>query len=161
MKRFTHFLLFAMLLSPWISVILSCSQEDDCSLTARPMMECRLYKSPDTLITLQRDTLDSLTITAYGTDSIILNNQKNVTSLSLPLRYTADSTVLIFHYGENRRDTLVILQTNTPYFLSMDCGYQMKQVINSVRYSRHQLDSLSIINTEAGIYGTENLRLFY
>jgi len=76
------------------------------------------------------DTLDSLTITAFGTDSIILNNQKRVHGLSLPLRYTADSTVLVFHYSKDvkiKKDTIVIRQKNTPYFLSMDCGYQMNK----------------------------------
>ncbi len=56
------------------------------------------------------DTLDSLTITAFGTDSIILNNQKRVHGLSLPLRYTADSTVLVFHYSKDvkiKKDTIL------------------------------------------------------
>lgn len=81
--------------------------------------------------------------------------------LSLPLRYTADSTVLVFRYSKTLTDTLVVYQTNTPYFLSMDCGYQMKQSIKDVNYSRHSLDSIRIVNKEAGIYGTENLKLFY
>jgi hypothetical protein len=43
----------------------------------------------------------------------------------------------------------------------MDCGYQMKQAITDVRYSRHSLDSIRVANKEAGIYGAENLKLFY
>ena len=124
-------------------------------------MQCYLYTSdPDTKV-VSNDTLDSLTVTAFGTDSVIINNQKKVHDLSLPLRYTADSTVLVFHYSKTLTDTLVIHQTNTPYFLSMDCGYQMKQAITGVRYSRHSLDSIRIANKEAGIYGAENLKVFY
>ena len=97
-------------------------------------------------------------------DSIILNNQKRVHGLSLPLRYTADSTVLVFHYSKDvkiKKDTIVIRQKNTPYFLSMDCGYQMKQSITGRSYSRHLLDSIYIQTAEVSIYGTENLKLFY
>ena len=103
----------------------------------------------------------AVVVSAFGTDSIIINNQKKVHDLSLPLRYTADSTVLVFRYSKTLTDTLVVYQTNTPYFLSMDCGYQMKQSIKDVNYSRHSLDSIRIVNKEAGIYGTENLKLFY
>ncbi|MCD8292858.1 MAG: DUF6452 family protein [Prevotellaceae bacterium] len=162
MKRFTRLLLFATLASPLVGGIASCSQDEDCSLSARASMVCGVYKMPsEEWNTLHQDTIDSLTVTAIGTDSVILNNQKNVTSLTLPLRYTADSTVFVLNYGGRLRDTLVVRQTNTPYFLSMDCGYQMKQAVSSVRYSRHVLDSLSIATADADIYGTENLRLFY
>lgn len=107
------------------------------------------------------DTLDSLTITAFGTDSVILNNQKEVRNLMLPLRYTVDSTVLVFRYSRVTTDTLILYHTNTPYFLSMDCGYQMQQEVTGARYSRHRLDSIYISYNEAGIDGRENIKMFY
>lgn len=161
MKTFVKFVIFGAILCPLISIVISCSEEADCSMAARSMMQCNLYKIDKATQIISKDTLDSLTITAYGTDSIIINREKKVHSLSLPLRYTTDSTVLVFHYSKTKRDTLIIHQTNTPYFLSMDCGYQMKQSITGIRYSRHSLDSIYIANKEAGIYGTENLKLFY
>lgn len=161
MKALVKFILFGAILLPTFCVAISCSEEADCSMATRAMMQCYLYTLNPETNTVSKDTLDSLTVTAWGTDSIIINNQKNVHDLSLPLRYTADSTVLVFKYSEDLTDTLVIRQNNTPYFLSMDCGYQMKQTITSVRYSRHNLDSIRIANKEAGIYGTENLKLFY
>ena len=161
MKTLIRFIIFGAILYPVMSIVISCSEEADCSMTARAMMQCYLYTVNRETNAVSNDTLDSLTVTAYGTDSIIINNQKNVHDLSLPLRYTADSTVLVFHYSKTRTDTLVIRQTNTPYFLSMDCGYQMRQAINSIKYSRYELDSIHISNNEASIYGTENLKLFY
>ena len=108
-----------------------------------------------------RDTLDSLTVTAYATDSVIINNQQDVKDISIPLRYTTDSTVLVFHYDQRYRDTVVIHHENTPYFISLDCGYQMQQTVTGIRYTRHRLDSIYTINPDANIYGTENLRLYY
>lgn len=161
MKALVKFIITGAFLFPILSVVISCSEEADCSMATQAMMQCYFYTlDPETEV-VSNDTLDSLTVTAFGTDSIIINNQKKVHDLSLPLRYTADSTVLVFRYSKTLTDTLVVYQTNTPYFLSMDCGYQMKQSIKDVNYSRHSLDSIRIVNKEAGIYGTENLKLFY
>jgi len=161
MKALVKFIITGAFLFPILSVVISCSEEADCSMATRAMMQCYFYTlDPETEV-VSNDTLDSLTVTAFGTDSIIINNQKKVHDLSLPLRYTADSTVLVFRYSKTLTDTLVVYQTNMPYFLSMDCGYQMKQSIKDVNYSRHSLDSIRIVNKEAGIYGTENLKLFY
>lgn len=55
-----------------------------------PMVNCILYRVDPETQYVENDTLDSLTVTAYGTDSIIINNQKKVHDISLPLRYTED-----------------------------------------------------------------------
>ena len=157
MKKLVKLILLCLIAYPIISIVSSCSEEEDCSMNARPTVDRESKR-------VLNDTLDSLTITAFDTDSIILNNQKRVHSLSLPLRYTADSTVLIFHYSKDpkiKKDTIIIYQKNTPYFLSMDCGYQMKQSITGGAYSRYLLDSIYIQEKEVSIYGTENLKLFY
>lgn len=161
MKNPLYIILYAGFLSLWIGMMWACSEEADCSMTARPMMQCNLYRTDYETENIVRDTLSSLTITAYGTDSVIVNDQRQVRDLTLPLCYTADSTALVFHYDDRRTDTIIIYQENTPYFLSMDCGYQMKQTITAVSYTRHRLDSIYIANKEAGIYGTENIKLFY
>lgn len=165
MRKLVKLVLLCLIAYPIASIVSSCSEEEDCSMNARPMMQCYLYTiDRENNNRVQNDTLDSLTITALETDSIILNNEKRVHGLSLPLRYTADSTVLVFHYSKDpkiKKDTIIIRQKNTPYFLSMDCGYQMKQSITGREYSRHILDSIYIQSKEASINGTENLKLFY
>ena len=144
----------------------SCSEDSDCSIAGRAMINCTLYRMPAPSETiLQNDTLDSLTVTALGTDSIIINNQKKVHTLSLPLRFTSDSTVFIFYYAYREDptlcDTVYIKQDNTPYFESMDCGYSMKQSILGLGHSEVELDSIYISNKQANTDGTENLKLFY
>lgn len=164
MRKLVKLVLLCLIAYPIASIVSSCSEDEDCSMNARPMMQCYLYRVDQESNRVLNDTLDSLTITAFGTDSIILNNQKRVHGLSLPLRYTADSTVLVFHYSKDpkiKKDTIIVRQENTPYFLSMDCGYQMKQSITSSTYSRYDLDSIYIQQAELSINGTENLKLFY
>ncbi|MFR2225312.1 MAG: DUF6452 family protein [Bacteroides xylanisolvens] len=130
MKNLIRIFLILTIIGGAVSLHSACSDENDCSLAGRPMMYCTIYTiNPDNPTIALKDTLDSLTITALGTDSIILNNEKNVHTLMLPLRYTSDTTVFIFRYDPKRRekdfDTLYIVQQNTPYFQSMECGYMI------------------------------------
>lgn len=183
MKNLIRIFLILIIVGGAVSIHSSCSEENDCSLSGRPMMYCTLYTiNPDFPDVRLNDTLDSLTITALGTDSIILNNEKNVHTLMLPLRYTSDSTVFIFHYDPKRNkndvDTLYIVQQNNPYFQSMECGYMMKQNIVSAAYGKpgrpgigdnppypgrqpDYIDSLYILNKEANANEIQNLQIFY
>lgn len=122
-------------------------------------MYCTFKSIDKTLVpnVIANDTLDSLTITALGTDSIILNNEKKVHKVMLPLRYTSDSTIFILRYDPVRNwdnaDTLYIVQQNTPYFQSMECGYMMKQNIISAKFgnkrnSAETIDSTYLRNKE-------------
>lgn len=173
MKNLIRIFLLLLIAGGAISIHTACSEENDCSLAGRPMMYCVIMTTdPDNGYRALNDTLDSLTITALGTDSIILNNEKNVHKLMLPLRYTSDSTVFIFRYDPINHpddvDTLYIVQENTPYFQSIECGYMMKQKILSVAYGKpgrnsqpDQIDSLYLRNAEANTNEIENLQIFY
>ena len=165
MKKLLHLLLLPLIATIIVSTNTSCSDDDNCSIAGRSMVNCLLYKiNPETNVRY-RDTLTSLTITALGTDSIIINNQTNVMDFSLPLRYTSDSTILVLHYDEDEfpgiTDTLYFIQNNTPFFESMKCGYTMTQIITDLTYTKHQIDSIYIRNTNANTDGTENLQIFY
>lgn len=161
MKKIIQSIKIAIFTVGFAYLAIACSEEEDCSLNARAMMQCNLFQINEETNEKNSIALTALTVTAFATDSIIINQESNVSALSLPLRFSADSTVLVFHYQLEPCDTIVVRHYNTPYFLSMDCGYQMKQSIKSVSYTRHQLDSIYIANKEANIYGKENLRLFY
>ena len=147
MKNLIRLFLILFVAGIAIGTHTSCSEDSDCSIAGRAMINCTLYRMPAPSETiLQNDTLDSLTVTALGTDSIIINNQKKVHTLSLPLRFTSDSTVFIFYYAYREDptlcDTVYIKQDNTPYFESMDCGYSMKQSILGLGHSEVELDSI-------------------
>ena len=160
MKNLIRIFLILLIVGGAISIHSSCSDENDCSLAGRPMMYCTFKSIDKTLVpnVIANDTLDSLTITALGTDSIILNNEKKVHKVMLPLRYTSDSTIFILRYDPVRNwdnaDTLYIVQQNTPYFQSMECGYMMKQNIISAKFgnktnSAETIDSIYLRNKEA------------
>ncbi len=165
MNNLIRIFLFMLGVCAAVGLASSCSEDTDCSLEGRRMIYCKFYTiDPDNNAVL-KDTLDSLTITALGTDSIILNNQKDVSLVSLPLRFTGDTTVFVFHYDMVRRplytDTLYVIHNNTPYFQSVECGYLMEQEIHKASSSKVEFDSLYISKIEAQSYETENIQLFF
>ena len=82
MKNLIRIFLILTIIGGAVSLHSACSDENDCSLAGRPMMYCTIYTiNPDNPTIALKDTLDSLTITALGTDSIILNNETQVTLL--------------------------------------------------------------------------------
>lgn len=164
MRKFIHLLLLSFSAMLIITLHTSC-EEENCSLAGRSMINGNLYKiDPETNV-VEKDTLASLTVTAIDTDSVIINNQTNVMDISLPLRYTSDYTVLVFNYNDEENstlnDTVYLKQNNTPFFESMKCGYTMTQVLTGVEYTKHMIDSIYILNPNANVNGTENLKIFY
>lgn len=151
-----------------MSLGMACTEEADCTDANRPMMNVSFFSFvkdtlPDGYV---RDSLvgvafDTLTVTAFGTDSVIVNKQIHAAALTLPLRYAVDTTIFVLDYSFGFKDTLTLLVHNTPYFLNMDCGYQMKQVITGLSYTNTLLDSVVIKDPKIGIYGKENLAIYY
>ena len=164
MKKLIHWLLLSFSAMLIITLNTSCEEENG-SLAGRSMINGNLYKiDPETNV-VEKDTLASLTVTAIDTDSVIINNQTNVMDISLPLRYTSNYTVLVFNYNDEENstlnDTVYLKQNNTPFFESMKCGYTMTQVLTGVEYTKHMIDSIYILNPNANVNGTENLKIFY
>lgn len=98
-------------------------------------------------------TLDeALTVTtkrADGTDTVLLNLLQKADSFELPVSYGQTADELYFdRVGENetRRDTIWIEKTNEPHFESVDCGVNYFHTITGVRYTRHDIDSVTINN---------------
>ena len=160
MKKFTDIFIILTLACLIIGAIVSsCSDESDCSLDGRLLLNCTI----DTIIDGQSrsHTLAALSITAVSTDSVIFNRGTNVRGVSLPLQYTVDTTALVLHYSAEERDTLIFKHTNVPYFISMECGYEMRQSIKEMKHTTHRLDSVSIVNFNTNANGTKNISLIY
>ena len=143
-----------------VGTLSSCS-EDDCSLAGRAMINGTFYTTNAETDAIIKDTIPTLTVTALGTDSIIINSEKDVKTVSLPLSYVSDVTVLVFHYDYATNpadaDTISIRQENTLFFESIECGYTMEQSIIDITHTENLLSSITINNKNANVNGTENL----
>ncbi|KAA6321747.1 hypothetical protein EZS27_028639 [termite gut metagenome] len=164
MKRLFNYLFLITI--TWLLAgtgISSCAGEPDCSIAGRPLLKCYIYTYDSENQTINKAALTQLTVTALEANSVLINAQTNVQDLSLPLRYTKEITVFVLHYGNSDEvtDTITVNHHNTSYFLSLECGYEMKQNVTHVTYTKHLLDSISVRSNNTNVNGQENFQLFY
>lgn len=163
MRRIINRLLLFVVTLPIVVVAASCSDENDCSLAGRKMLYFSVNTYNDTEETIS-SKLDSLTVTAFGTDSILLNKEKDVALFYLPLNYAEETTTFVLKYTEIDRDTIKVKHTNAPKFISMDCGYEMFQTIGGlgdIEFTNHMLKKVDFLNGSTNTNGTTNIRLLY
>ena len=140
MRKIIPFILFTCLLSACSSI--------DCPLENTIYTVYGLYKSTGKIDTL-KDTLTISTTRMNGTDSILINKDVKVTSLSVPMSYTQDTDILYFETRKNSSrtiDTVKVEKTNIPHFESVDCSASYFHKITNVSCTHHAIDSIVINN---------------
>lgn len=176
MKKFTSLLLIIMITCPIISSFLSsCAGESDCSMAGRPRLFIYPFKIDPETGDKSKDTIPWLTVTALATNYTIINQEENVKLLEIPLSYSADSSSLKLEYRYVRNpeaevedrdtvtviDTLTIWHTNTPTFISMDCGYEVKQKIEGYKCTTYLVDSIAKFDLNTNTNATKNLEIYH
>ncbi len=107
--------------------------------------------------------LDTLTITAAGTDSILINRETGASQLHLPLSHKGETDTLIFTFsnaaGSINRDTVWISKNSSEYFESPDCPTVMFHQITGVRSTHKIIDSIYTENPNIDYNATENFKI--
>ena len=83
MKNLIRLFLVLLIASVGIGLHTSCSEDSDCSIAGRAMINCTLY-TKDVKDEIVNDTLDSLTVTALGTDSFPTMHIKKIGHCVIP-----------------------------------------------------------------------------
>ena len=86
----------------------------DCTLYNTVSLACSFYSEGQAV-----KLTDTLTVSALGTDSILVNSLIGASKLELPLSYSQDADTLVLRiYGEeyDLSDTLWVEKTNPPPF---------------------------------------------
>ena len=129
----------------------------DCTLYNTVSLACSFYSEGQAV-----KLTDTLTVSALGTDSILVNSLIGASKLELPLSYSQDADTLVLRiYGEeyDLSDTLWVEKTNTPHFESPDCPTTMFYQIKSVRHTSTFIDSVTITRNLVDYDQTENIRI--
>ena len=129
----------------------------DCTLYNTVSLACSFYSEGHAV-----KLTDTLTVSALGTDSILVNSLIGASKLELPLSYSQDADTLVLRiYGEeyDLSDTLWVEKTNTPHFESPDCPTTMFYQIKSVRHTSTFIDSVTITRNLVDYDQTENIRI--
>lgn len=114
---------------------------------------------------------DTLTITAAGTDSVLLNRATGIASLGLPLKYFGTTDTLRFRFSDTQgrvaTDTLYISHDNIPHFENQDCPVLMFHKIGKIRWTSHALsqmpvtiDSIVVVRPLVDYQNAENIRIY-
>lgn len=134
----------------------------DCTLNNVVTLNVGFYRSDDgSAYTIP----DTLTITAEGTDSVLLNRAIRVKSISLPMSYwqEADTLRLHFYNTESSHEmTMRIEKSNTQHFESPDCPTTMFHEIKGMSHegATGYVDSVVVTNKSIGYGALEHIKVY-
>ena len=110
---------------------------------------------------------DTLTITACGTDKVLLNQAVNTSKLTLPLSYwQAEDTLILSVNGIDSlgigyllRDTVWVTKTNQVHYESPDCPMTLFHTIQDVRNTNEFIKSITVVRSSVNYETTINLQI--
>lgn len=94
-----------------------------------------------------RTAWDSLTVQGIGSDSVLYNNSKSVSQIFLPMQNDKDTTSYTMTYC-GCTDTLSVVHSSNQQFVSVECGCVYEHAIRQVLYTRHWIDTVTIVSNE-------------
>jgi len=153
-------------------LIISCAGDETCTQTKYVKLTVNFYHpNPlDTILSNRIVTLsiDSLTVQGLkkdstgkytSVDSILYNNQKNVSTINLPLNNFSTSSIFKIKFNAVT-DTMTISHSNLNDYLSLECGCIITHTIDSVSMTNHYIDSVRIKIHDVNTINAENIRLY-
>lgn len=110
--------------------------------------------------TLENGTIEEKIVHDSLIHDTLLNREVGATEFKVPLSYDSE-TSFILAYLHAKPDTIRISHRNIPYFMNLDCGTMMFYEIQQATSTRHQLDSLQIINPNIDNNEKENIKIYF
>ncbi len=141
-------------------LLTNCTVESECRQDYTARLQVVLQVDSVTLSndTIRQEGLDSIRLWGAGKDSLWLNNQKNVSSLSLPLRVDTTCTEYVFALGDSGEEHFYIYHQNNPTFVSLACGCFVYYTIDSITCDGRWIDKIEILNAQVENVGQDNAR---
>jgi len=145
-------------LSVIIGLILFSCAPDVCNTSTYWDAKVNFYtlssKSADSTIAL--DTLD-----VWGVDKgYLYDTALNYKGVSLPLQLSKDTTRYVLA-KKMIYDTLTLVHTNVPVYISKACGYGTKQTLQAVWSTNHLIKSVVVKNNSIEKNVSENIKIYY
>ncbi len=114
-------------------------------------------------------TFDSVSIKGIGQvkDSILYSKVRKTKSVLLPLRIQAENTAFQIQFyrsnsaTKNQTDTIRFYHKNKPQYISPDCGCSVFYHIDSVKYTRHRIDTVKITQPEITNQDEEHIQILF
>lgn len=141
-----------------VLVLLSSCDLLNCTQTDVSMLRMEIYDAAGNKVMLR----DTLTISACGTDQILVNRDVNTSEILLPLSYHAQrDTFIMRYYGKyySMQDTLFVEKTNDVYFESPDCPTVMMHTILGASCTNEFLGAVEVASEKVNFEEVTHLRL--
>lgn len=133
--------------------LLNCTQADV------SLLRIEIYDAAGNKVMLP----DTLTISASGTETILVNRDVNTQEILLPMSYHAPVDTFILRYYSDYyslEDTLFVEKTNDVFFESPDCPTVMMHTIQSASCTDVFLGSVEVVNEKVNFEEVTHLKLF-
>ena len=146
-----------------IGLIPSCGYDEECRKDKTVKLGVGFYSkifSPktqnDSVIVLK---IDSITVIGLDNDSVLYNNTKNISSIKLPLKISANQSDFIFRIN-NITDTVTFLHENYDFYLSFDCGCVKSHSVEAIVNTNHYIRKISIYEPNVNTTNAEHIQIF-
>lgn len=119
----------------------------DCPLNSRVSAT---YKFAGATGRVSSVSVTTTTDEAEGNDSVLINQQASIDSVSLPMSYArAEDTFRFYFTAEGDTtlcDTVVVAKQDQPHFESVDCNPAIFHTITGVRHTSNAIEKIDINN---------------
>jgi hypothetical protein len=145
-----------------LSVVAVFSCEEFCEESNRTAMVAKFYVNGG------EAAVSNLTVQGLHNDSVLYRDVSRSTVL-LPLNPASDTTAYLMKAGDAGTDTITIVYSRHPAFISAKCGCAgFAEIKEQPGYTRHLIKEMEIVNPSVGqvsyrenVINAENIRIFY
>jgi hypothetical protein len=107
-----------------------------------------------------RDSIvNNLTVYGVGREDSLLYNQSIARKITLPLSLVSDTSRFIIQI-DGSQDLCVIEYTRFVRLISHDCGFITEFDIQDFKYTKTNIDSVSIIQSKVTNFEEEHIKIF-
>lgn len=147
-----------------VLTLLTACDSFDCSINNTVALTMGFYDAEGNEVRL----VDTLSVTAVGTDSVLFNRGVNRHDVSVPMSYYKDCDTLVLTLtGKDElgneyllRDTLRVWKTNVENFESLDCPVNMYHTIIAAEATGTFIDSVAIALPKVEYGEDENIKVY-
>lgn len=132
----------------WIGLLLvgiafAACESADCTLQNKVVLKCAFYSDSASV------KFDSaITVTALGTDSVLINRMANAHQIELPMSYSHEADTFVLHIPAPDsmvvRDTFWVKKSDYPHFESPDCPSYVFHILEDVGSTHHIIKRIQL-----------------
>lgn len=146
------------------AVLLSSCNETACPLNNTVMGHFGFYKNQEGGLSKIK-VMETLTVTAAGTDSVLINQEYGTDEIKIPLSYTSGTDTIVFSFEKDNsmvtKDTIFITKRSYPYYESPDCPTVIFHNIEHLQSSHRYIDTVLLVNPNLDYNATENFKIVF